>query len=109
MFLFSGKGVVVLSCTSHLAQPQVLPWFTKATAALMDVSALPDARVIGTWEVAQELGCLELYQPLGKLLTAIYDVGHQLGEMKAKNSTDAGKLHQCIHTSLVEKMELFQD
>ena len=87
----------------------MVPWLTKATAAINDVSVLPDAKVIGTWEVAQQLGCLEVYQPLSELLTAICNVGYQLGEIKAKNSIDAGKLHQCIHNDFKEKMEAFQD
>ena len=88
---------------------QVVPWITKATAAINDVGVLPDAKVIGTWDVPQQLGCLDVYQPLSELLTAICNVGHQFSEIKSKNSTDAGKLHQCIHKDFKEKMEVFQD
>ena len=85
------------------------PWILTAISSLRDASVIPDAKVIGTWDVAQELCHLEAYQPLNELLSAICEVGFHLGEIKTKNSNDAGKLHHAIHSGLAKKITAFKD
>ena len=58
--------------------PQVIPWVKKTIASLADVNAIADAKIIGSWPVAIELSCLDVFQPFSHMITSLCDVGVQL-------------------------------
>lgn len=92
----------------HVEHKEVLPWIGKAIGALRDVGLIPDAKTITGWDVAKELSLLEVYQPVANLLHSIAEIGTHLGELKAKTSTDAGKLHHAIHSILKDAIQSFK-
>ena len=89
---------------------QVIPWVKKAIASLADVNAIADAKIIGSWPVAVELSCLDVFQPFSHMITSLCDVGVQLSQIKEKKNTNGTtNLHNAIHEKLVDKIVKFKD
>ena len=82
----------------------------KAIASLGDVSAIPDAKVIGSWPVAVELSHLDIFQPFSHFITSLCEVAVHLSQIKAKNNVDdTTALHKAIHVQLADKIGKFKD
>ena len=82
----------------------------KAIASLGDVSAIPEAKVIGSWPVAVELSHLGIFQPFSHFITSLCEVTVHLSQIKAKNNVDdTTALHKAIHVQLADTIGKFKD